>query len=312
MGTPHFATEPLKALLNNNFEITAVVTAPDRATGRGLKTTPSDVKVFAESKGIPVLQPESLKESSFISALKQLDAEIFVVVAFRMLPEIVWSIPSKGTFNLHASLLPQYRGAAPINHAIINGETKTGVTTFMIDHNIDTGAILFQEECEIGEQETAGELHDKLMKIGASLVVKTAMAISEGNLTPTLQSSLLKSNDTLKTAPKLSKECGRIVWEKDCTDIYNLIRGLSPYPAAHSVLTAVDKTIPVKIFGSHPDLQHNTLKPGEIESDNKSYLRVGCKKGSLLLKSIQAAGKKRLSIREFLAGTRDIATFRFI
>ncbi|MDP3437401.1 MAG: methionyl-tRNA formyltransferase [Bacteroidales bacterium] len=318
MGTPEFAVAPLRGILDAGHEVCAVVTIPDKPVGRGQKISQSSVKLFAQERGLKVLQPESLKEDSFINELKGFNADLFIIVAFRMLPKVVWSIPPSGTFNLHASLLPQYRGAAPINWAVINGESITGVTTFMIDDKIDTGEILFSRECAIEIGESAGELHDKLMILGTELVVETIDAIISGRAERIPQSNLISSEKTLREAPKLTKDSGIINWEQSSTQIYNLIRGLSPYPCANSVLSWSDKAMPVKIYSAiddhsidtNPDTPSN-LKPGEIESDNKSFLRVGCGKGSIKITSIQAAGKRRLEIREFLSGIREIGSYKF-
>ncbi|PKP06863.1 MAG: methionyl-tRNA formyltransferase [Bacteroidetes bacterium HGW-Bacteroidetes-5] len=318
MGTPEFAVGPIRAILDAGHEVCAVVTTPDKPVGRGLKVSQSSVKLFAQERSLQVLQPESLKEEGFINDLKSFNADLFVVVAFRMLPKVVWSIPSFGTFNLHASLLPQYRGAAPINWAVINGESLTGVTTFMIDDKIDTGEILFSRECAIEQSESAGNLHDKLMVLGSNLVVETIDAIISDRVKRTPQSSLITGEITLREAPKLTKESGIINWQQTSNQVFNLIRGLSPYPCATSVLSYSDKVIPVKIYSaldeisidSDSDISGN-LKPGEIASDNKSFLRVGCGKGSIKITSIQAAGKRRLEIREFLSGIREISLYKF-
>jgi methionyl-tRNA formyltransferase len=318
MGTPEFAVAPLRGILDAGHEVCAVVTTPDKPVGRGQKLSQSSVKLLAQERGLKVLQPESLKNEGFIEELKSFNADLFVVVAFRMLPKVVWSIPTLGTFNLHASLLPQYRGAAPINWAVINGESVTGVTTFMIDEKIDTGEILLSRECAIERGESAGELHDKLMIIGSELVVETIDAIISNRAERTVQSSLITGESTLREAPKLTKESGIIDWQQSSNQIHNLIRGLSPYPCASSVLTWSDKAIPVKIYSAidehsidaNPAIP-GSLKPGEIESDNKSFLRVGCGKGSIKITSIQAAGKRRLEIREFLSGIREIGLYKF-
>lgn len=310
MGTPKFAVAPLKLLLEEGFNVCAVVTAPDKPVGRGQKIAQSEVKKFALENELELLQPQSLREPEFIAQLEAFQAHLFIVVAFRMLPKAVWAIPKLGTFNLHASLLPMYRGAAPINWAIINGETKSGVTTFLIDENIDTGKILFKEECEIAENEDAGHLHDRLMHIGAQLVIKTTNALITATAHPVEQQDQI-NNLELKAAPKLNKETGAINWELHSLEIFNLIRGLSPYPAAHSVLESSDKSIPVKIFSASISHLASELLPGEIETDSKHYLRVGCAKGSLYIESLQAAGKKRLPIKEFLAGLRDSQNYTF-
>lgn len=317
LGTPEFAVAPLKAILDAGHDVCAVVTAPDKPTGRGLQISESAVKTFAKERGLNILQPLSLKEKEFTSILKGYDAHLFVVVAFRMLPREVWSIPRFGTFNLHASLLPDYRGAAPINHAIINGERVTGVTTFMIDEKIDTGEIIARRECEITENDNAGTLHDKLMDLGSGLVTETIELIISGKAEMIPQSKITNQNRTLKEAPKLTKETGLIDWCRSATDIFNLIRGLSPYPAAYSTMQNSSRELSLKIYSAIPEIPGDTLifkelKPGEIDSDNKTYLRVGCLNGSVKLTSIQAAGKKRLEIRDFLAGIRDIGSYKFV
>ncbi len=317
LGTPEFAVAPLKAILEAGHEVCAVVTVPDKPTGRGLQITESSVKKFAQERGLNILQPVSLKDPNFINTLKGFGADIFVVVAFRMLPKEVWSLPRLGTFNLHASLLPMYRGAAPINHALINGETKTGVTTFMIDDKIDTGEILARKECDISDTDNAGTLHDKLMLSGSGLVVETIDAIVSGNAQRIPQTLFIKEGETLKDAPKLTKESGLIDWKRSSSDIFNQIRGLSPYPAAFSTLFNGKREIPVKIYSAiieNKAFQTGTmsLTAGETESDSRSFLRVGCGSGTLRITSIQAAGKKRLEIKDFLAGFRDISTYKFI
>lgn len=311
MGTPGFAVAPLKTLFEKGYNVCAVVTAPDKPVGRGLKMSMSDVKEFALANGIKIFQPLSLKDESFLDDLKALNAHIFVVVAFRMLPKAVWSIPEFGTFNLHASLLPQYRGAAPINHAIMNGEKKSGVTTFLIDEKIDTGEVLLQRECQIGESETAGELHDKLMMMGAYLVCETVDLIINGQANAINQSSLEIGNKPLKEAPKLDKNTGKIDWNSDSVKIFNLIRGLSPYPASYSTLIKDNTVIPVKIYSATREDGSSELAAGEILTDEKTYLKVSCNNGLISITSIQAAGKKRLNIREFLAGFRDISLYKF-
>ncbi len=311
MGTPEFAVGPLDAIIKNGHEVCAVVTVPDKASGRGLKTTESEVKKYAVSAGLKVLQPVSLKDESFLKELEQLHADLFVVVAFRMLPEVVWSMPRLGTFNLHTSLLPQYRGAAPINWAIINGEKESGVTTFMIDKDIDTGAIILQEKCSIKDSDNFGTLHDKLMDMGSSLVIKSIDCILKGDVTLKVQSS----GTELKPAPKITKETCRIDWKKETKEIINLIRGLSPYPAAYSEMRRGENDITTaKIYeaenasGRMPD----NRKPGEISRPDKNTLLVKTSDGAVSIKSIQLAGKKRLDIKDFLAGSRDIENQHFI
>lgn len=296
MGTPDFAVASLKALVEAGFDIAAVVTAADKPAGRGQKLQESAVKQYAVLKGIKVLQPLKLKDPAFIDELKALQADLQVVVAFRMLPEMVWDMPPRGTINLHASLLPQYRGAAPINHAIINGEKESGVTTFFLKHEIDTGDIIFSEKVAIAEDETAGELHDKLMNVGASLLVRTVQAITSGEYTeqPQLQS------DELKHAPKIFKDYCQIDWNQPAEKIYNLIRGLSPYPTAFTKLN--DKTL--KIFKAELEDKEPGISAGAFLSDGKTYLKFAAKDGFIKLTDLQYEGKKRMQIDEFLRGMR--------
>lgn len=310
MGTPQFAVAPLKRLIEEGFDVVTVVTVPDKPSGRGLVPTPSEVKIYAASCRIPVLQPVSLRDPEFLEELSALKADLFIVVAFRMLPKEVWSMPVLGTFNLHASLLPDYRGAAPINWVLINGETKTGVTTFLIDEKIDTGAILFCEECEISEDDNAGVLHDRLMNIGGNLVVKTTYAIFNGKASPKAQP--IKDVSYIRPAPKLSRETGKIDWSRGPADIHNLVRGLSPYPAAHSILTDGQKEIPVKIFLSRYFLRENKCEFGKIINISKNSFHVECNGGSVEILEVQLPGKKKVSTREFLAGFRNPESYKFI
>jgi methionyl-tRNA formyltransferase len=309
MGTTEFAVASLGALLMNGFNVAGVVTVPDKPAGRGRKVSKSAVKQFAELNELKVLQPANLKDPVFLEELKQFNADIFLVVAFRMLPEVVWKMPSKGTINLHASLLPQYRGAAPINHVLINGETKTGVTTFFIDEKIDTGKIILQEETQIYPFENAGELHERLMNLGARLVIKTLSELSTNEIKPVPQSKLKGSADTLKTAPKIFLNNCIINWENGTTKVHNLIRGLSPYPCARSFFIKDDISMLFKIYESNPEHKEHKLKPGELVSDGKSFLRIACKDGLLNISSIQLEGKKRISISEFLRGF-DISGYK--
>jgi methionyl-tRNA formyltransferase len=296
MGTPDFAVASLDALVTAGFDVVAVVTAADKPAGRGQKLNESAVKKYAVEKGIPVLQPLKLKDPEFIEQLQAFRADLQVVVAFRMLPEAVWSMPAKGTVNLHASLLPNYRGAAPINHAIINGETTSGVTTFLLKHEIDTGDVIFSEAVSIGPDETAGELHDKLMETGAALLVKTVQAIQENEYTeqPQLQSA------DLKHAPKIFKEFCEIDWTQPVQKIYNLVRGLSPYPAAFTKLQ--DKNL--KVFKAAIEPGIPAIQTGNYETDGKTYLKFAAPDGYLTLTDIQFEGKKRMKIDEFLRGMR--------
>jgi methionyl-tRNA formyltransferase len=302
MGTPDFAVATLGAMLMNGFNVVGVVTAPDRASGRGRKINISPVKKFAEYSELPVMQPESLKDPEFIEHLKNLSADIFVVVAFRMLPEIIWKIPSLGTFNLHASLLPDYRGAAPINHAIINGETVTGLTTFLIDDKIDTGNILLREEVRIFPFENAADLHDRLMKHGALLVIKTLVGLADGELKPKPQSLFVKPGKVLNPAPKIFPDDCIINWKNDTVRIHNLIRGLSPSPCARSVFKNDSGVHSFKIFESQPEVTRHDISPGEIISDGKHYLKIACTDGFINIDSLQLEGKKRMKADEFLRG----------
>jgi len=298
MGTPEFAVASLDALLNEGFDIVGVITAPDKPAGRGQALKESAVKQYAQAKGLNILQPHKLKDEIFLESLRSLNADLQVVVAFRMLPEIVWNMPPKGTINLHGSLLPQYRGAAPINWAIINGETQTGVTTFFLKHEIDTGDILFSEPVNIASDETAGNIHDKLMEVGAELLVKTVKAIESGDYQETAQDEL--ENTDLRHAPKLFKENCLINWSCPAKDVYNLIRGLSPYPAAFTHLN--DKTL--KIFKAEIEERTPEIKPGQFETDGKTYLKFACEDFFISVKDIQMEGKKRMKVDEFLRGVR--------
>lgn len=310
MGTPEFAVKPLDALIKNGYKVVGVVTVADKQSGRGLKVNESAVKRYAVEHGIPVLQPVKLKDPEFLSALKAWKPDMFVVVAFRMLPEEVWSIPRLGTFNLHAALLPQYRGAAPINWALINGEKMTGVTTFMIDRNIDTGGIIFRQECRIEPDDDAGTIHDKLADIGAGLVVQTVEAIIQHNVEIRVQRSFIQGSEVLKPAPKLNRELCHIDWSDTSNAICNLIRGLSPYPAAFTEIVSENNPKPqtLKIFKAEKvDMKG---EPGQILSDGKTYLAIATADGAVSIKSLQLAGKKRMEIGNFLAGFRDPESYR--
>lgn len=296
MGTPDFAVASLNALVEAGFDVVGVVTAADKPAGRGQKLHESAVKQYAVSKGIKVLQPLKLKDPLFIDELKSLNADLQVVVAFRMLPEMVWDMPAKGTINLHASLLPQYRGAAPINHAIINGEKESGVTTFFLKHEIDTGDVIFSESVAISNDDTAGDLHDKLMNVGAGLLVKTVKAIEAGNYTEQPQ----PQSDELKHAPKIFKEHCLIDWNQSGDKIYNLIRGLSPYPTAFTKLN--DKTL--KVFKAEFEEKEPGISPGSFLSDGKTYLKFAARDGFIKFTDLQYEGKKRMQVDEFLRGMR--------
>ncbi|MBN1987402.1 MAG: methionyl-tRNA formyltransferase [Prolixibacteraceae bacterium] len=303
MGTPDFAVASLHALVNGGYNVVGVVTAPDKPAGRGKKIAEPAVKKYAVENGLKVLQPEKLKNPGFVEALKSLQADLQVVVAFRMLPEVIWAMPRLGTFNLHASLLPQYRGAAPLNWAVINGETKTGVTTFLLDHKIDTGKILFKREIEIDENDTVGDIHDRLMEIGASLVTETVDAIAEGNIQPVSQVELAIGEE-LKHAPKIFKEDCKIAWQQETGKIRNLIRGLSPYPAAWAVLanSETGEQWPTKIFFAQKSKTNALAEPGTISTDAKTFLDVACGDGWLRITDLQIAGKKRMKTDDFLRG----------
>ena len=316
MGTPEFAVAPLDELRRNGYEVVGVVTVADKASGRGLKINESAVKKYAVEHGIPVLQPLSLKDPEFLEALKAWKPDLFVVVAFRMLPKVVWEIPKLGTFNLHAALLPQYRGAAPINWAVINGDKSTGVTTFMIDEGMDTGGIMYREQCLIGPDETVGEVHDKLMEIGSKLVVQTVEAIIENNVELRVQKSFIQGSEILRPAPKLSRELCHIDWNGKTKHIYNLIRGLSPYPAAFTELTKDDKVLQMKIFKTikvtgeefETMLAQNGMTsaaPGTVLSDGKNYLAVTTADGAISVTELQISGKKKMSVKDFLIGFRE-------
>ncbi|MBU1012936.1 MAG: methionyl-tRNA formyltransferase [Bacteroidetes bacterium] len=303
MGTPEFAVPSLDILIKNGFEICAVITAPDKLSGRGRKLSESAIKTYAISNSIPVLQPTNLKDPEFINDLKKINADLQVVVAFRMLPESVWAMPKLGTFNLHASLLPQYRGAAPINWAIINGETETGVTTFFLNKDIDTGSIIFQDNVEIHKNETAGELHDTLMVKGANLVLKTVNAIISGEFTLTEQTLKKEEINLLKTAPKIFKEITHINWDVPAKNILNLIHGLSPYPTAYTMIKPEGMdAIQLKIFEAEIINTNHQIEIGKIICDGKSKLEIACAEGMILLRDVQLSGKKRMKIEEFLRG----------
>ena len=298
MGTPDFAVETLKHILDNGYTVVGVVTAPDGPAGRGRKLQQSAVKTFAEQRGLKILQPTNLKDEEFVTLLKALQANLQVVVAFRMLPKVVWEMPVFGTFNLHASLLPEYRGAAPINWAIINGEHRTGVTTFFIDDKIDTGEIIAQRTVAIGKEENAGHLHDRLMNEGADLVLETLQQIAEDAVETTKQPQL----GIEKTAYKLNKENTRINWRDSSNDIYNLIRGLSPYPTAWTVLDNGDQEqVNIKVYDSHIELVNHSVEPGDVLIEDKK-LKVASSDGFLILNEIQLAGKRKMAIKDVLNG----------
>ncbi|MFT4031475.1 MAG: methionyl-tRNA formyltransferase [Siphonobacter sp.] len=294
LGTPEFAVESLRALVENECDVVAVVTAPDKPAGRGQQLQQSPVKQYAVSAGIPVLQPEKLKNPSFLEELKNYQADLQIIVAFRMLPEVVWNMPPLGTFNLHASLLPQYRGAAPINWAVMNGETETGVSTFFLQQEIDTGPLIFQEKEPISDEDTVGSLYDRLMKRGAQLVLKTVWAIESGEYPQISQPEITE----MKAAPKIFRETCEIDWMKPVEVVRNQIRGLAPYPAAWTTLTG--KTC--KIYWANKSSYQEEAMPGSYRTDRKSYLQFRCADGWLAIEELQLEGKKRMEIEEFLRG----------
>lgn len=295
MGTPDFAVASLKALLDSGERVSAVVTATDKPAGRGQKLQQSAVKRFALERGLPILQPANLKDPEFLAELQSYNANLQVVVAFRMLPEVVWNMPEKGTINLHASLLPQYRGAAPINHAIMNGEIESGVTTFLLKHEIDTGNILFSEKVTINSDDTAGDLHDELMNVGAMLLVKTVRALKNGEVIGKPQETNL---NTLKPAPKIHKEDCKIDWSQPVQDVYNFIRGLSPYPTAFTYLQGKI----LKIYKASPLFETPDISAGDYKSDGKHCLHFACADGYITIDTLQIEGKKRMGISDFLRG----------
>lgn len=306
MGTPDFAVESLRTLVENQYNVVGVITMPDKPAGRGHKIQYSAVKKYALEKKLPLLQPEKLKDEEFLEALKTWKADLQIVVAFRMLPEVVWNMPCFGTFNLHASLLPQYRGAAPINWAIINGEKETGVTTFFLTHEIDTGKIIKQEKVTIGENDNAGKIHDELMAVGAKLVQETVDDLIANKIDAVDQSQFFQTEAELKPAPKIFKETCQIDWNKSAKAVHNLIRGLSPYPASWTELQLQENTEPLycKIFETEIISENHGLIPGNIKSDFKTYLYVAVPDGFISVKTIQVAGKKAMSVGDFLRGLK--------
>lgn len=311
MGTPEFAVPSLRALIAGGYRVVGVVTTPDKPAGRGQKIHRSDVKIAALELGIPVLQPDKLKAPEFVEALRALQPDLGIVIAFRMLPEVIWSMPRLGTFNLHASLLPQYRGAAPINWAVINGETRTGVTTFLLNHEIDKGAILAQQCVPILPEDNVGTLYDKLMHIGAGLVLDTVERIAAGDISPVEQQHI--DETTLRPAPKIFKEDCRIDWSWNGRRIADFIRGLSPYPAAWTELSGqgVQTASSAKIFSASFEAAAHNSPCGTIQSDGRTFVRVACPDGWISIGEMQIAGKKRLPVRELLLGWRDIHQCRF-
>ena len=308
LGTPDFAVASLRRLVEGGYNVVGVVTVCDKPAGRGLKLQQSAVKEYALSVGLTVLQPEKLRDETFLAQLRALEPDLGIVIAFRMLPEAVWAMPRLGTFNLHASLLPQYRGAAPINRAIINGETRTGVTTFMLNNQIDTGDIMARSEVDITPEDTAGTLHDKLMDVGSVLVLNTVEAIASGKVQPVPQIALPLE---LKEAPKIFKDDCRIIWDAPGVQIINLIRGLSPFPGAWSVLAGPEEEIQVKIFAAQFRPADTDATPGTITSDNRTFIEVACRDGYISLKEMQLAGKRSLPVAELLRGFKSITNYEF-
>ena len=299
MGTPEFAVASLDKLIQAGCNIVGVITAPDRPGGRGMELQQSAIKKYAVEKGLHILQPEKLKNPGFLEELKALNADVQIVVAFRMLPELVWNMPPMGTINLHGSLLPQYRGAAPINWAIINGEKETGVTTFKLKHEIDTGDILMQESFAIGENETAGEVHDKMKEIGAGVLLQTIRGIADDSLNEKPQLSTINLQpSTLNHAPKIFTETCTIDWNKSLEEVYNLIRGLSPYPTAFTFLAG--KKLKIYEVDKVPALP--AIPPGEFETDKKIFLQFACNNGYISIKELQLEGKKKMNVADFLRG----------
>jgi methionyl-tRNA formyltransferase len=303
MGTPDIATAALDAMINEGFKVVGVITAPDKPAGRGQKLQVSPVKQYALDHGLHILQPENLKEPSFNEQLRSLKPDIQVVVAFRMLPQVVWELPPLGTFNMHASLLPHYRGAAPINWAIINGETRSGVTTFFLDKEIDTGRIIAWEETSIFPEDNAGSLYDKLKIMGAGLVIKTLKLILSGKAQTIPQQELIQNPDELKKAPKLFREDCRIDWDKNVQDICNLIRGLNPLPGAFTELSLDgENDFMMKIFEANPVKTNHGFPSAKLFTDNKNYIKISANDGLVDIKMLQAAGKKRMKTQDFLRG----------
>ncbi len=311
MGTPEFASTSLRRLVDEGYNIVAVVTTPDKPAGRGQKMHLSDVKLTALDLGLPLLQPEKLRDEEFLAALRALQPDLGIVIAFRMLPEVVWAMPRLGTFNLHASLLPEYRGAAPINWAIINGETRTGVTTFLLNHEIDKGAIIEQEAVDILAEDNIGTLYDKLMNIGSELVVRTVEKVASGGYATIEQMHIDEA--TLKPAPKIFKDDCKVDWSRSGRDIVNLVRGLAPYPAAWTpIYREGEECGSIKLFGVRFEADNKMGSVGEVVTDMRTYLGVRCQDGVIYLDDLQLAGKRRMAIKELLLGWRDVNVVEFV
>ncbi|WP_291529661.1 methionyl-tRNA formyltransferase [Bacteroides sp. UBA939] len=312
MGTPDFAVEPLRRLVEGGYNVAGVITMPDKPAGRGHKLQFSPVKQYALEYHLPLLQPEKLKDEAFLESLRQWKADLQIVVAFRMLPEVVWNMPRLGTFNLHASLLPQYRGAAPINWAVINGDTETGITTFFLSHEIDTGEVIQQVRIPIADTDDVGIVHDRLMKRGGELVTETVDAILNDAVKPIPQEEMAVAGE-LRPAPKIFKETCRIDWNQPVKRIYDFIRGLSPYPTAWSELAQLDgEAVVVKIFETEKIIEAHQLSPGTLQTDGKTYIRIAATDGFIGIRSLQLPGKKRLKTDELLRGFRLTEEFRMI
>ena len=308
MGTPEFAVPSLRALVERGYNVVAVVTTPDKPAGRGQKLHESDVKIAARELRLPILQPEKLKDPVFIEAMQALRPDLGIVIAFRMLPEIIWAMPRFGTFNLHASLLPQYRGAAPINWAIINGETETGVTTFLLNHEIDKGAIIGQIREPINSFDNVGSMYDRLMHIGTVLVIDTVERIGSGDIAPVEQQDI--DETTLRPAPKIFKEDCIIDWSKDGKSIIDFIRGLSPYPAAWTTMQSKDAApLTAKIFSAEFIPDRHAAPAGTLKTDKRTYIRIACNDGWIDIDQLQIAGKKRMKTKELLLGFRNIEDY---
>jgi methionyl-tRNA formyltransferase len=301
-GTPEFAVASLDILVKNGYNIVGIVTAPDKPAGRGLELKMSAIKEYAHSRNLKVLQPENLKSEDFLSQMRELKPNLGIVVAFRKLPREVWAMPAFGTFNLHGSLLPHYRGAAPINWAIINGEKESGVTTFFLDDEIDAGKIIFRAKENIRENDNAEDLYMRLMKDGADLALKTVRAIESGTYTPEDQSTLLKPNEKIKSAPKIFKDDCKICWMNKVENVYDFIRGLSPYPTAWTEIKKDHQILSLKIFESAKEILEHQLELGSIHTDGKSFVKIAVQEGFICLLEIQLAGRKKMKTEEFLRG----------
>ena len=314
MGTPEFAVESLKRLVEGGYNVVAVITMPDKPMGRhGSVLQASPVKQYAVSQGLKVLQPEKLKDEAFVEELRSLQADLQIVVAFRMLPEVVWNMPPMGTFNLHASLLPQYRGAAPINWAVMNGDTETGITTFFLKHEIDTGEVIQQVKVPIADTDNVEVVYDKLMMLGGDLVLETVDAIINGTVKSIPQEEMFASEAELRPAPKIFKETCRIDWNKGVKGVYDHVRGLSPYPAAWTELCAEEgKPQVLKIYETEKIFAEHHLPVGMVDTDQKTYFRIAVKDGFVNLLSLQLAGKKRMEVSDFLRGYRHVEDSKVI